>query len=722
MMKSTQSASKIGRQHPLILCLVAGLSLITARNASATEYYVATTGSDSNAGTLASPFATLQKGADFAGPGDTVYLRGGTYYSTSQITLSRSGTSDTNRTKIWAYPGEVPVLDFSSYANASSASDVPAILLTGNWMHLKGLEIANGKVGLAGSHSYSMVRTKNTSNNTFELLNIHHGFGPGLFIDDTLGAGGHLILNCDSHDNYDVNGSQGDGQNGNGFGVHYQTSGPTTTIRGCRAWWNSNDGYDLIYQEVPVTIENSGAFGNGFANYGATNPSSGNGNGFKMGSSGTGVRHIVQNNIAWKNKAVGFYANHSSGGSTWYNNTSYNNGTQYNMLASSFAADGKTIVTPVIVLTGTKVHIMRNNIGFPNNNLYMTGVDSQYNTWDLGVIQSSGDFLSITDPTMSGTGQTIETASPALGPRQADGSLPNVDFLKQGAGSQMIDRGTNVGIPYSGTAPDLGAYEYVAGGGGTGGATASGGTTGTGGATASGGTTGTGGATASGGVITTGGIAASGGVTGAGGATSTGGVSGTGGATPTGGIFGTGGVVSTGGRIFGSGAGGVVGAGGSVLTGGSVVTDASLASGGAIGAGGFAAGGGVAGTGGIDAGGSAASGGTQAPDAKSPSDSGVSTLDTAGPVRDAGSSIADAPVGAETFSPDTAEAEAGSATNGGEIDAGQSMPVARGSRHGLYDVPSCAFGHSAGDSWAAALAMLAVCILRVRARRGRETR
>ena len=53
-----------------------------------------------------------------------------------------------------------------------------------------------------------------------------------------------------------------------------------------------------------------------------------------MGSSQTGIRHIVQNNVAWKNKAAGFYANHSSGGNTWYNNTSYMNGTQYNMLAS----------------------------------------------------------------------------------------------------------------------------------------------------------------------------------------------------------------------------------------------------------------------------------------------------------------------------------------------------------------------------------------------------
>ncbi|HEX7499026.1 MAG TPA: right-handed parallel beta-helix repeat-containing protein, partial [Polyangia bacterium] len=280
----TWVSARRGSQRSKVLALSsAGVAFfcvfLASERASAAEYYVSPTGSDSNPGTLASPFATLQKGNNSAAAGDTVWLRGGTYYSTTQITLSGSGTSDSNRTKIWAYQGEVPVLDFSKYASTNPAVDVPAILVTGSWMHLKGLEIANGAVGVGGDHSYSMLRTKSASNNTFELLNIHHGFGPGLFIDT--GTGGNLILNCDSHDNYDKDGSQGDGQNGDGFGVHYQTTGPSTIIRGCRAWHNSDDGYDFIYQEVPVTIENSWATGCGYG-------TAGNGNGFKIGSSGTG--------------------------------------------------------------------------------------------------------------------------------------------------------------------------------------------------------------------------------------------------------------------------------------------------------------------------------------------------------------------------------------------------------------------------------------------------
>jgi MYXO-CTERM domain-containing protein len=438
-----------------LVAVVAGaVVLVAPGRARAAEYFVAPTGSDTNPGTMASPFATIQKGHDVAVAGDTVWLRAGTYKNTRQIRLTRSGTSDSMRIKFWAYQNENPILDCSSYVSTNKAVDMPCIQITGSWLHLRGLEIANGPVGASGDHSISQLRSDNASNNTFELLNIHHGFGPGLFIAN--GTGGNLILNCDSHDNYDQNGSQGDGQNGDGFGVHYQTTGPSTIIRGCRAWINSDDGYDLISQEVPVLVEDSWAVMNGFSNGGASSPASGNGNGFKMGSSATGIRHIVQNNVAWKNKASGFYANHSTGGNTWYNNTSFMNGTQYNMLASP-ANDPNTTIT----LTGALAHKMRNNIGFPNKNANMTGVDTAFNTWDLNIAQAATDFVSTSDTGYQGA-------------RQADGSMPNIGFLRLAAGSPLIDKGTNVGLPFAGAAPDLGAYEFglaAAGGSGAGGTT-----------------------------------------------------------------------------------------------------------------------------------------------------------------------------------------------------------------------------------------------------------
>ncbi|MBN1309005.1 MAG: hypothetical protein JXA18_13865, partial [Chitinispirillaceae bacterium] len=47
-----------------------------------------------------------------------------------------------------------------------------------------------------------------------------------------------------------------------------------------------------------------------------------------------------------------------------------------------------------------------------------------------------------------------------FGPRKADGSLPDVKFMHLSANSKLIDKGKDVGLPFTGSAPDLGAFEY----------------------------------------------------------------------------------------------------------------------------------------------------------------------------------------------------------------------------------------------------------------------
>ena len=46
-----------------------------------------------------------------------------------------------------------------------------------------------------------------------------------------------------------------------------------------------------------------------------------------------------------------------------------------------------------------------------------------------------------------------------MAPRQADGSLPVNDFARLVARSDLIDKGVDVGLPFAGAAPDLGAFE-----------------------------------------------------------------------------------------------------------------------------------------------------------------------------------------------------------------------------------------------------------------------
>ena len=445
-------------------------------------YYISPNGNDNAAGSKDAPFATLKKANAVVTAGDTVWIRGGTYYlrdttyakndgMSAGVLLNKNGASDSKRIYYWAYPGEKPVFDGSNlligqaYGHTGSVDSTmytSGILIQAQYLHIKGIEVCNVPMKYNSNVGVYISRSKHIF---LEQVNSHHNKGAGFFVNEkgTGSAGGHYFLNCDSHDNYDPNGRQGDGENADGFGVHYQTSGDTTKFYGCRAWWNSDDGWDFISQEFPVVVENSYAMGNGWANYGTVHPKNANGNGFKAGSSKTGNgRHTIKQCVAWKNYSSGFYANHSSVGNYWYNNTSYKNGSQFNMWASTWDADDNR--TDGVVLADGKEHVMRNNIGFPEKNAYIGGnyAAGDHNTWNLGITPAESDFVSVDDVSMNTTGKDLSALAGMLGPRNADGSLPNLNFLKLKQGSQMIDKGVNVGLPYVGGAPDLGAYEYGA--------------------------------------------------------------------------------------------------------------------------------------------------------------------------------------------------------------------------------------------------------------------
>src|SRR4051794_31931704 len=67
------------------------------------SYFVSTGGSDSNAGSLARPFRSIQRAANIASPGDTVFVRGGTYRETVRPLRSGSGSAPIS---FKAYNGE----------------------------------------------------------------------------------------------------------------------------------------------------------------------------------------------------------------------------------------------------------------------------------------------------------------------------------------------------------------------------------------------------------------------------------------------------------------------------------------------------------------------------------------------------------------------------------------------------------------------------------------
>ena len=594
---------------------------------AATTYYVATDGSDSAAGSESAPFATWAHAQTAASAGDTVYFRGGRYvYTTAtstcggstsatvdSVVLSKSGTSG-NPINYFAYPGETPVFDFSGVTDTNSYDcRHTGVRVTGSWLHLKGLEFTGALQLNNLNHESWGFYVYGGSNNVFEMLNSHHHMGPGFFLQR---GGNNLFLNCDSHENEDTLTSNGDGQSADGFGCHPNRAGDTGNVfRGCRAWWNSDDNWDFINAAEACTVENSWAWYAGYkpdaiSGGAPVSLSAGNGNGIKAGGYGmppSGVpsptpQHIARFNVSFYNKAAGFYANHSPNNAYFYNNTSFHNSPDFNMLG--VASDGSTSIS---------VGILRNNLAFAGSltsNADLGGlIDDQYNSWDsaLGVTVANADFQSVafappaSCPAAFSPGGTVcvpatDTTSFAgmASARQADGSLPVLPFLRLAAGSKLIDKGKDVGLPFVGVAPDLGAFEVGAGtSGGTGGAMS-----GTGGSGAGGSSLGTGGTRTGGAPGGTGGVG-SGGARGSGGVVADGGP-GSGGSK----TGGTGGAGSGGATVGASGTGGT-GMAGAVATGGvGMGGSVAMVSAGGSGQGGSSsasASGGASGTGGATA-------------------------------------------------------------------------------------------------------------------------
>src|SRR5579884_2126337 len=82
--------------------------LLEGRVLLSRSWFVAPGGRDSSPGTLAAPFATIQRAASLAQPGDTVFIRGGTYHET--VTPARPGSAAAPIT-FAAYHGEHVTLD-----------------------------------------------------------------------------------------------------------------------------------------------------------------------------------------------------------------------------------------------------------------------------------------------------------------------------------------------------------------------------------------------------------------------------------------------------------------------------------------------------------------------------------------------------------------------------------------------------------------------------------
>lgn len=395
---------------------------------AAKDFYIAPDGNDKNDGSKEEPFASLAKAQQKVKPGDIVYIRGGVYKLTTDnlmgkignyhcvVIFDRNGTS-TKRISYVGYPGERPVFDMSR-VNPSDGR-ISGFYVSGSYLTFRNFEIIGMPVVRnAGNSQSECISNRGGNNNVYENLAMHDGMGIGFYL--TKGRN-NLVLNCDAYNNFDNVTGKGTGGNVDGFGGHPDKYSTGNVFRSCRAWWNSDDGFDLIHSGQPVTIDYCWAFYNGYRPGGFKGAADGNGvkaggYGMKMSSKMAEVipMHIVTNCIAFRNRASGFYANHHLGGIRFDNNSSYMNRWNYNML------NRKSKSEPVNV--SGYGHILRNNLSLLPRQADVANINTAACTIFNNSFLPDSVTLAKTD---------FESVDPAelMKPRKADGSLPDIRFL-----------------------------------------------------------------------------------------------------------------------------------------------------------------------------------------------------------------------------------------------------------------------------------------------------
>jgi parallel beta-helix repeat protein len=230
-------------KYVVLLTIYISFSL-GALTVSAATYYVATTGNDANAcataQTITTPKRTIAAGVACLNPGDTLYLRAGTY--TEQIDLmgpNKSGTAG-NYITIAGYPGDTVTLRYTDSAPAMFGP----IKARGNrgWFIFENL-ILDGVDGTNGS--FWQIRD---GNHDFILRNleIKRFHLNALYLD---GVSNVTIQNCRLHDQRSTLGVPGT----RGYGI-YLHHGTNVLVEGNDVYNNPGGGLQIYPGPITGTV------------------------------------------------------------------------------------------------------------------------------------------------------------------------------------------------------------------------------------------------------------------------------------------------------------------------------------------------------------------------------------------------------------------------------------------------------------------------------------
>jgi hypothetical protein len=438
------------------LWLVAALTLATM-NVQATDYYVSPDGSGSNY-TLNSPGKLNSTVLNKLKGGDVLYLLDGQYNFSQQVSINKSG-ADGNMYTICPYGDAKPILDFRNQANGSGNNGV---VVKGNYVHIKGVTVR-----YAG---YKGIWLEEAKYCILENIDVYGCCNAGV----QLRSGGHnMVINCDSHENFDY---QDNGGNADGFADKQGNACPGNIYIGCRAWGNSDDGWDSfqrVTSGTPTVYINCIAYNNGPATFDLSQhpratgkdkdlacfsgkdlsnfANGGNPNGFKVGGKGTQHDCELYRCLAVGHRSKGFDQNNNAGKMMVINCTACDN--KYNYGFGNQYAYTLDIYNNVA---------LKHRSGGKDWDRYDGATVHQgNNTWNTGFSTSEADF------------EGLDIENIIYAERNADGTLAETtQFHLKGTATNLINTGKkyadltfsgeciNDYLTYNGTAPDLGCYEY----------------------------------------------------------------------------------------------------------------------------------------------------------------------------------------------------------------------------------------------------------------------
>ena len=174
------------------MCISSLIIFIILGTVSAKDYYVATSGSNANSGTLDHPWRDIEYGVNHINPGDTVWIRSGTYVIRDYIKFDKSGTFD-KPMNLRKYDGTVTIDGLDSTVDGIHMRDR-------SYWNIDGIDITNTKVPIYWKHqdSHHVTLSDSEISNFINSVSMSDG-AHDITLDNvrihTLASGSHNHVN-----------------------------------------------------------------------------------------------------------------------------------------------------------------------------------------------------------------------------------------------------------------------------------------------------------------------------------------------------------------------------------------------------------------------------------------------------------------------------------------------------------------------------------------------